>query len=183
MEIRFAKLTMEMEPMATDLVSGVNILTKEAAQRKIRRMAFQIAENNAEDGTLVIAGIAGNGMLLAQKLAEELQQIIKIPIELISIQLDKKHPMQVDVSPLRDWNDVVLIIVDDVSNTGKTLLYALKPFLDFQPKSIQTLVLVERSHKLFSIQPDYVGLSVTTTLQEHISVVARNGAIEGAWLY
>jgi pyrimidine operon attenuation protein/uracil phosphoribosyltransferase len=73
--------------------------------------------------------------------------------------------------------------VDDVSNTGKTLLYALKPFLSAQPKKIQTLVLVERSHKLFSIQPDYVGLSINTTLQEHISVQVSEGEIEGAWLH
>lgn len=169
--------------MATDLASGINILSKDAARRKVRRMAFQIAENNAGETALVIAGIAGNGMLLAQKLADELRHIIDIPIELISLELDKKQPMQVAVTPQRDWNGVVLILVDDVSNTGKTLLYALKPFLDAQPKTIQTLVLVERSHKLFSIQPDYVGLSVTTTLQEHISVVASNGEIEGVWLH
>ena len=183
MEIRFAKLTPETERMATDLHSGANILTKEGAQRKIRRMAFQIAENNAGETALVIAGIAGNGTLLAQKLVDELKHIIQIPIELITVHLDKKQPLQVVVEPQRDWTDVIQIVVDDVSNTGKTLLYALKPFLETQPKKIQTLVLVERSHKLFSIQPDYVGLSLTTTLQEHISVITTDGEIEGAWLH
>lgn len=169
--------------MATDIVSGANILSREAARRKIRRMAFQIAENNAGEAALVIAGIAGNGTLLAQKLVDELKHIIEIPIQYITVELDKKKPLQAIVEPEQDWNDAVIIIVDDVSNTGKTLLYALKPFLDAQPKKIQTLVLVERSHKLFSIQPDYVGLSITTTLQEHISVVTSNGGIEGAWLH
>jgi len=169
--------------METAFVSGTNILGKEGAQRKLRRMAFQIAEANAGEAALVIAGIEGNGILLAQKLVEELNQVFQIPISFITIQLDKKQPRQVTISEAQDWNDKVIIVVDDVSNTGKTLLYALKPFLEFQPKKIQTLVLVERSHKLFSIQPDYVGLSVTTTLQEHISVVTINNEIEGAWLY
>ena len=169
--------------METAFVSGTNILTREDAQRKLRRMAFQIAEDNADEPALVIAGIEGNGVLLAQKLMAELKNIIQIPIRFITIQLDKKQPLQVTLSENRNWDNTVIIMVDDVSNTGKTLLYALKPFINYQPKKIQTLVLVERSHKLFSIQPDYVGLSVATTLQEHIAVVASNNEIEGAWLY
>jgi len=169
--------------METTFVSGTNILTREDAQRKLRRMAFQIAEDNADEPALVIAGIEGNGVLLAQKLIAELKNIIQIPIRFITIQLDKKQPLQVTLSENRNWDNTVIIMVDDVSNTGKTLLYALKPFINYQPKKIQTLVLVERSHKLFSIQPDYVGLSVATTLQEHIAVVASNNEIEGAWLY
>ena len=169
--------------METAIVSGTNILGKEAAARKLRRMAFQIAENNADEAALVIAGIEGNGLLVAQKLVEALGQIIQIPIQSVTIRLDKKHPQEVTLSEAQDWNGKVIIVVDDVSNTGKTLLYALKPFLNFQPKKIQTLVLVERSHKAFSIQPDYVGLSVTTTLQEHIAVLSSNGDINGAWLY
>lgn len=169
--------------METGIVSGTNILNREGAWRKLRRMAFQIAENNADEPALVVAGIEGNGVLLAQKLVAELQQVFQIPIRFITIQLDKKQPMQVSLSENRNWDGAVIIVVDDVSNTGKTLLYSLKPFINFQPKKIQTLVLVERSHKLFSIQPDYVGLSVTTTLQEHISVVTSNDEIEGAWLH
>lgn len=169
--------------METAIVSGTNILSREAAQRKLRRMAFQIAETNAGEASLVIAGIEGNGVLLAQKLVQELQQILPLPIEFVTIGLDKKNPLHVRISEEQDWNERVIIVVDDVSNTGKTLLYALKPFLNAQPKKIQTLVLVERSHKLFSIQPDYVGLSIATTLQEHIAVIASGNEIEGAWLY
>lgn len=172
-----------MEQMTSAIVSGVNILNKEGAGRKLRRMAFEIAENNAGEAALIVAGIAGNGTLLAQKLMEALQEIIEIPIQSATIQLDKKAPLDIVVEPAGDWNGAVVIIVDDVANTGKTLLYALKPFLSYQPKKIQTLVLVERSHKLFSIQPDYVGLSIATTLQEHISVITNNNEIEGAWLY
>ncbi len=172
---------MQQMPPAAGL--GTNILGKDAAARKLRRMAFEIAEANAGESSLIIAGIAGNGALLAQKLIAALQEIIQTPILFVTLQLDKKHPLEVTVTPVQEWNDAVIIVVDDVSNTGKTLLYALKPFLDHQPKKIQTLVLVERSHKAFPIQPDYVGLSLATTLQEHISVVMNGEEIEGAWLY
>ena len=82
-----------------------------------------------------------------------------------------------------DFNGKTVIIVDDVANTGRIIMYALKPFLNFQPKKIQTLVLVERSHKLFPIQNDYKGLSIATTLLEHISVETEGEEITGAWLY
>jgi pyrimidine operon attenuation protein/uracil phosphoribosyltransferase len=81
-----------------------------------------------------------------------------------------------------DFTNKVIILVDDVANSGKTLLYALKPFLAFHPKKIQMLVLVERSHNSFPVHPDYVGLSVSTTLQEHIYVEVEEGKIAGTYL-
>ena len=169
--------------MPTDIVSKKQILDAAVAGRKLRRMAFQIAENNEGERELIIAGINGNGAVLAQSLVGELQQIVDVPIQLITIKLNKKSPLEATVDNDMDFGGRNIIVVDDVSNTGKTLLYALKPFLHFLPKKIQTLVLVERSHKLFSIQPDYVGLTVTTTLQEHISVETEGGKIAGAWLH
>ncbi len=169
--------------MQTDIPVKNCILTGETIKRSIRRMAFQVAENNAGEPSIIIAGIVGNGRVLAAKLISELKQIIGAPIDYIDIDLNKKEPLNAVVSSGHDFNDKVIIVVDDVSNTGKTLLYALKPFLHFQPKKIQTLVLVERSHKLFAVQPDYVGLSVATTLQEHISVETEGEEIMGAWLH
>jgi pyrimidine operon attenuation protein / uracil phosphoribosyltransferase len=169
--------------MATDIATRNSILNKEVAQRKLRRMAFQIAENNADEERLIVAGINGNGLVLAGQLVAELQQIMTIPIQLVTIKLNKKDPLEVSVEPQIDFTDQNIIVVDDVANTGKTLLYALKPFINTVPKKIQTLVLVERSHKLFSIQPDYVGLSVTTTLQEHITVETDGAVVTGAWLH
>ncbi len=81
-----------------------------------------------------------------------------------------------------DFNDKVIIIIDDVANSGRTVLYALKPFLDFYPKKIQTLVLVERRHNSFPVRPDYIGLSVATTLQEHIFVEVDSEKVVGAYL-
>ena len=81
-----------------------------------------------------------------------------------------------------ELNGKVVILVDDVSNSGRTLTYALKPFLQSHPKKIQTLVLVERRHTAFPVQPDYVGLSVATTLQEHIYVEVEGDDVVGAWM-
>lgn len=169
--------------MPTEMVSKKQILDSAVAQRKLRRMAFQIAENNEGESELVIAGIGGNGTVLAELLVQELEKIVSIPLQTMTIQLNKRAPLEAEVDATMDFNGKNIIVVDDVSNTGKTLLYALKPFLQYLPKKIQTLVLVERSHKLFSIQPDYVGLSVTTTLQEHISIETEEGKIKGAWLH
>ncbi len=91
-------------------------------------------------------------------------------------------PDVIAVSPEYDMNDKVVIIVDDVVNSGKTLLYALKPFLSFHPKKIQTLVLVERTHKMFPVTSDYVGLSLATTLQENIVVEVDGNEIAGAYM-
>lgn len=169
--------------MQTDIPVKNCILTAETIKRSIRRMAFQVAENNADEPSIIVAGIVGNGRVLAAKLIVELKQMIGASIESIDIDLNKKEPLDAVINSLQDFNDKIIIVVDDVSNTGKTLLYALKPFLAFLPKKIQTLVLVERSHKLFAVQPDYVGLSVATTLQEHISVETTGEEITGAWLH
>jgi pyrimidine operon attenuation protein/uracil phosphoribosyltransferase len=159
------------------------ILTAETARRMIRRMAFQVAEDNTDAQAILLIGVVGNGELLATKLAAELKQILPIEVGMASVNINKKLPLHAMVDPQKDFTNDVIIVVDDVSNSGKTLLYSLKPFLDYLPKKIQTLVLVERSHKQFAIQPDYVGLTVATTLQEHISVETKDGEITGAWLY
>ncbi|HEU4473076.1 MAG TPA: phosphoribosyltransferase family protein [Flavisolibacter sp.] len=159
------------------------VLDKDSISRKLRRMALQVAEQNSEERELVIAGITGNGEVVARSLVAELNKISPFATRIITIQLNKKMPSEITVEPLVDLKDKVVILVDDVANTGRTMFYALKPFLDTHPKKIQTLVLVERSHKLFPIQTDYAGLSLATTLQEHIMVEADKEEIIGAWLF
>lgn len=167
-----------------DTVQSRNsVLDRETISRKIRRMALEIAEQNSEEKELIIAGINGNGEVVAKSVLQELKKVSPLKTSTISIQLNKKDPMNVLLSPAMDVENKVVIVVDDVSNTGKTMLYALKPFLNAHPKKIQTLVLVERSHKLFPVHTDYTGLSITTTLQEHISVETENEQIINAWLH
>jgi len=160
------------------------ILTEQVAEKKLRRMAYEILENNSDVKHLILAGIRESGSVVARNIQRLLQEIAgaDLSTELITISLDKKSPREVTLSQSLPFDDQVIIVVDDVANSGKTLLYALRPFLDFHPRKIEVLVLVERSHKAFPVQPDYRGLSLATTLQEHIYVEVEGEKVKGAWL-
>ena len=158
------------------------ILSKEVVEKKLRRMAFEILENNIDEKEIILAGIRESGSVVANVIQKMLGEISAIKTELITITLDKSEPTNVSLSKAFDFNGKVIVVIDDVSNSGKTLLYALKPFIVSHPKKIQTLVLVERTHTSFPVRPDYVGLSIATTLQEHIFVVVDGTSIAGAYL-
>lgn len=158
------------------------ILDKETTSRKLKRLAYEIAERNYDEQQMFFAGIRQSGLTVAKLLAEQVMEISNIHVELVEVTLDKKYPVEVFFDREIGFNNQSILIIDDVANSGKTMLYALKPFLSFQPKKIQTLVLVERTHKTFPIQPDYVGLSVATTLEEHIYVEQQGDEITGAYL-
>lgn len=158
------------------------ILSKEVVEKKLRRMAYEIIENNIEEKEIIIAGVRESGSVVARVIQKMLGEISPIKTDLITIALDKKQPAEVTLSKAFDFNNKVIILIDDVSNSGKTLLYALKPFINSHPKKIQTLVLVERTHTSFPVRPDYVGLSIATTIQEHIFVEVKDEEIAGAYL-
>lgn len=158
------------------------ILSAEVTEMKLQRLAYEILEANPGENHIIIAGILDNGFVVAKALCDQLSRISSVATELISVSLDKKHPGKITVDPQQDFSNKVIILVDDVTNSGKTLLYALKPFLEFYPKKIQTLVLVERSHKMYPIHPDFVGLSLATTLLEHIYVEVEGNKLKGAYL-
>lgn len=158
------------------------ILTKEIALKKLQRMAYEILERNEGEDEIIFAGIKDNGLVIAKKMAILLRPIYKGKIKLIEISINKKDIFQITLTPQISFDDKVIIVADDVVNSGKTLLYALKPLLECNPKKIQTLVLVERTHKAFPVCSDYVGLSVSTTFQEHIIVEVNNEEIVGAYM-
>ena len=165
--------------MATD---KKYILSKEVVEKKLRRMAFEILENNIDEKEIILAGIRESGSVVAKVIQKMLGEISAIKTNLITITLDKNEPTNVSLSETFDFNGKVIVVIDDVSNSGKTLLYALKPFIVSHPKKIQTLVLVERTHTSFPVRPDYVGLSIATTLQEHIFVEVKGEEVVGAYL-
>ena len=158
------------------------ILSADAAAKKLQRMAYEILENNPEEKHLILAGIRENGYVVAQALAEILRRISDKSVELIGIKVDKSTHADIRLDSPVDFTGKVVILADDVTNSGKTLTYALKPVLSFFPKTIQTLVMVERSHKRFPIHPDYVGLSLSTFLHEHIFVEVEGGRVMGAYV-
>ena len=158
------------------------ILDEITAAKKLRRMAYEIIENNTGETALILAGIRESGTVMARNIQKLLAEISDIKTELFVVTLDKHLPTTVTLSKQGNFDDKVIIVIDDVAMSGKTLLYAMQPFLAFHPKKIQTLVLVERSHKAFPVKPDYVGLSIATTLQEHIYVEVEGEVIKGAYL-
>ena len=158
------------------------ILDKETVNMKLQRMAFEVIENNLEEKSILLIGIKDNGSVIARNIAAILKTSSSLKVQLIDLSLDKKKPAIITLSDRPDFNGQLILLVDDVANSGKTMLYAIKPFLEFYPKKIQTLALVERTHKTFPINLDYVGLSVATTLQEHIFVDVLGEQVNGAYM-
>jgi pyrimidine operon attenuation protein / uracil phosphoribosyltransferase len=150
------------------------ILDASQVKQKIRRMAYEIYEHNFKEKNIVIAGIEGQGYVLAKLLAKEVESISPVKVSLVKVSLDKSAPQQsevvLDIS-VRDLKKKCIILVDDVLNTGRTFAYGLKPFLDIEVKKIEIAVLVNRSHTLFPVYPQYTGYELSTTIREHVEVV------------
>ena len=159
------------------------ILDKAAIQLKLERMALEIAERNLDAAHIVLAGIAPAGPLMNEVITKALKKYFAGAVSSVTITLDnKKVPKKVSVSESPDLTEAVLIITDDVSNSGKTQTFALQPFLSPLPKAMQTLVLVNRSHKAFPVQPDYVGISLATTIEEYIDVEIEDNVLTAVWM-
>ena len=145
-------------------------------------MALEIAERNEGSNEIIIIGIKENGIFIAKKIAEYLQPVYSGSIKTIALSLNKKNPDEVILSEEVALNNKLILLVDDVANSGKTMLYALKPLLQEHPSQIQTLALVERTHKLFPVALNYVGLSVSTTEAENIVVTVEDGEVAGVYV-
>ncbi len=159
------------------------LLSKEIAKEKLHRLALEIAEHLDEDATtLVLIGIKKNGMAIARSIRVFLQRYIPIPVDIREMTFDKKDLRLSHITGDADFSDQHVVLIDDVSNSGRTLLYALKPLLEHMPKKIQTLVMVERMHKLYPIHSDYVGLSIATTRHDYVSLEVEDGKVVGAFI-
>ena len=151
----------------------MQILNSKQIAQKIERLAYQIYENNYDSKNLVFLGINKNGLRFAKLLRQTFNKISDHDALIGSIKINASNPLESDVEidiDLKTLNKKSIIIVDDVANTGRTIFYGTKPLMDFLPKKIEAAVLVDRKHKLFPINVDYVGLSLATTLKENIKV-------------
>jgi pyrimidine operon attenuation protein/uracil phosphoribosyltransferase len=159
------------------------LFTKEKIEASTRRIALQILESNTEEKELFIVGIADNGLLFAKRIVKILASLSSPKITLISLQLNKKNPLDkiTTSEKLEVCKNRVVIVIDDVLNTGRTLIYAVNHFLQVPLKQLQTAVLVNRNHKRYPIKADFKGLSLSTSNKEHIQVVLE-GKDEGVYL-
>ena len=158
------------------------IMDKEDIQRTINRIAYQIYENNIDEKNLILTGIVENGLTLANRIIIELNRIGCLNVQLIEIIINKKNPRnEVLMTKNLDFCEgKSVVIVDDVLNTGSTLIYAVRHFLSIELKHLQTAVLVNRNHKSFPIKADFKGISLSTSIKERIDV--RFGDEEGVYL-
>jgi len=149
----------------------VEILSTRQIQQKLNRLAYEIYEHTADEKEIVIAGIEGNGYTVAKKLATLLKKMSEQEVVLGKITVDKKNPLAVEPKTdleEKDYKNKVVIVVDDVLNSGKTLIYGVQLFLNQPVKRLHTVVLVDRSHTRYPVKADFVGMSLSTTMQEHI---------------
>ncbi|RRB04458.1 phosphoribosyltransferase family protein [Larkinella rosea] len=161
------------------------ILTRVQVEQKIRRIAFEIYENNFEQSEVILAGVSGEGHVLAQRLADVLQQIAPLAVRVMKIMLDKTTRQQPAIH--LDAEDAVftdrsVIVVDDVLNSGRTLAFALQPFLNVPLTSLKVAVIVDRDHKRYPVAADYIGYKLSTTLTEHVQVVLSDEERIGVYM-
>lgn len=163
----------------------MKILNQRQIQQKVKRLAIEILERNYGEEEIILAGINNNGMIFAELLLQQLVGITQIPITVTRIRLNPADPLATEVRlemPLEKAHDRVIIIIDDVANTGRTIFYAIKPFLNILPKKVEVAVLVDRTHKAFPIKVDYYGLSLATTFRDNIDVKIREEGEKAVFL-
>ncbi|TGV02962.1 phosphoribosyltransferase domain-containing protein [Flavivirga rizhaonensis] len=156
------------------------ILNHNEINHKIRRIAFQIYENNVNEKEVILAGIDKNGYVFAKKLKTVLQKISDINPILCKVSIDKKHPhsdIETSISS-DDYKNKSLVLVDDVLNSGTTLIYGVRHFLNVPLKQFKTAVLVNRNHKKYPVKADFKGISLSTSLHEHVNVVLEGKTFE-----
>ena len=149
------------------------ILNNQEIEHKIKRIAYQIYETFVDEPEIVIAGITSNGYIFAEKIAAVLEQISTLKVSLCEVYIDKQNPhLPITTSLTKEkYENKGLVLVDDVLNSGTTLVYAVKHFLDVPLKKLKTAVLVDRNHKKYPVKADFKGISLSTSLFEHVQVV------------
>ena len=149
------------------------ILNNQEIEHKIKRIAYQIYETFVDETEIVIAGIASNGFVFAKKITAELEQISTLKVTLCEVFINKQNvnaPITTSLSKEK-YENKGLVLVDDVLNSGTTLIYGVKHFLEVPLKKLKTAVLVDRNHKKYPVKADFKGISLSTSLLEHVQVV------------
>lgn len=153
------------------------VLDHVSIMQKIRRIAYQIYEFNYSEKEIIFVAIEKQGVILAERIKPLLEDISGIKVTLISLKINKKSPL--DSTVLNGDGEILsgksVILIDDVLNSGRTLIYGARHILDYSVKNLTTVVLVDRLHRKFPIKADFVGLTLSTTIQDHIAVIFKEG--------
>jgi len=157
------------------------ILSHDEINHKIKRIAYQIYESNVNETEVVLAGIDANGYILSKKLKSVLSKISPLKLTLCKVVINKKNPRTPIKTSIKteEYTNKSVVLIDDVLNSGTTLIYGVKHFLDVPLKQFKTAVLVNRNHKKYPVKADFKGISLSTSLHEHIHVEfkSKNNAV------
>jgi len=147
------------------------ILNSNQISQKIKRLSYELYENNLEEKKVILFGINSNGNILSNRIKKNLDNLFPVNIESYNLKIDVNNSTLNKLDLERDsLNGKVVIIVDDVLNSGKTIAYSINLILPFYPKKIEVAVLVDRSHKKFPILAKYSGVKLNTTINEHVKI-------------
>ena len=156
------------------------VINDNQIRSKLKRISYQILETNLQNSVIVIAGIESNGYLIAKELKKTLNKLSNIEVILCKVKIDKKNPRKpIETSISKDeYSNKSIVLVDDVLNSGSTLVYAVKHFLEVELSQFKTAVLVDRNHKKFPVKADYKGISLSTSIQSQVIVEFKGSKIQ-----
>jgi pyrimidine operon attenuation protein / uracil phosphoribosyltransferase len=160
----------------------VLVLDEERIKHKLQRMAYELWERNCDETELVLVGVESGGRILADNLTELLRNISPLNVTTVSVSINKKKPLNHALDFDENLTGKSVVLVDDVVNSGKTMIYSLQALLSYDLKKLMVAVLVDRKHKSFPIATDIVGHTISTTLQDHIEVETEDGKIMAVYL-
>lgn len=155
------------------MASRTLILSAKQIEQKVQRIAHQICETHFKEQEVIVVGVTEKGYQLAQRIHHILKEIAPFKTRLFPITIDKHYPLDSDTqfeATMEEIQNKCIVLADDVLNTGRTLIYVVSFILQVKVKRLSTVVLVDRRHRLFPVRADFVGLTLSTTLQEHIAV-------------
>ncbi|WP_066757534.1 phosphoribosyltransferase family protein [Crocinitomix algicola] len=160
------------------------VLNQRQIHQKIERIAYQIQENTFEEATVFVGGISGNGFLLAERIVQKLIEIsVNQDIRLFEITVKKDDPLDEKIKLSIDDNDLsnsTVILIDDVINSGRTMIHAVRRILENKISVLKVATLVNRTHRRYPVQADFVGMNISTTIANKI--VVELGSNEAAYL-
>jgi pyrimidine operon attenuation protein/uracil phosphoribosyltransferase len=161
---------------------SVLILNQERIAHKLRRMAYELWERNSDEDEIILIGIENGGKIVADNLTALLKEISPLKVKCVSININKRNPLNYVLEFSENLSGKTVVLVDDVINSGKTITYSLHAILSYDLKRVMIAVLVDRKHKSFPISSDIVGHTVATTLQDHIEVETKGNTVVAVYL-
>ena len=149
------------------------LLNSHQIEQRVNRIAYQIFEDNPDESEIIVVGIRQKGYLLAEKIVKAINTFTELKVRLVELKINKDQPVDNEVSLSVSMDELTgksIVLVDDVLNSGKTLIYSMRALLRIDTKKIRTVLLVDRDHRRYPIMTDFVGMTLSTTFQEHVDV-------------